>query len=271
MMVASIAHDRLNPRAKTEADRLLAIDINPARVTARSTTFITAAHWADDVRPLAGFTNTADFHFIDYPFSMDGTLLPADLPKPENVVKALDDYVGVLKGGANDQEKAEALRFVIHLVGDIHQPLHCASRVSQAFPEGDRGGNEFFIVGINSQGKRQKVKLHSFWDEGIGSFPRMGAHFKPPPIEEVTAGANDILAKCPGSEGGWTNGVPVGYEKWAQESSAIAEQFVYKDLVEGQMPGADYMKAATAIAQKRVAWAGYRLAALLNAIWPETP
>jgi hypothetical protein len=183
----------------------------------------------------------------------------------------LDQYVATLKGNGTDQDKAEALRFVIHFVGDIHQPLHCATRVSSALPEGDRGGNDFMVSGQNAQGKRQKVKLHSLWDEGIGSFPRMGAHFQAPPVAEVTTAAKEILNNCPDTDNGWKAGVPFEYEKWAAESSGIAESFVYKGLVAGQAPNAAYVKAATAIAQKRVAWAGFRLAALLNTVWPGNP
>src|SRR5262249_20134269 len=130
MMVAKIAYDRLNPTAKAQADRLLAIKIKPAGKTAKSLDFIQAAHWADDVRPLTDFAFTGDFHFIDFPFTQDGSSLPSDLPKDENALKALDDYVSTLKTSSDDSEKAEALRFIIHIVGDIHQPLHCSSRVS---------------------------------------------------------------------------------------------------------------------------------------------
>jgi hypothetical protein len=71
-----------------------------------------------------GFQQTADDHFIDYPFSQDGTALPDDLPKPENILKALQAHVQTLKSSNDDAEKAQALRFIIHFVGDIHQPLH---------------------------------------------------------------------------------------------------------------------------------------------------
>src|SRR5579859_7000912 len=93
MIVAKIAYDRLNKNAKVEADRLLAISIDPASVTAKTGDFVNAAHWADDVRPFPDFAALADNHFIDQPFSPDGSALPEDLPKPQNVVKALDEYV----------------------------------------------------------------------------------------------------------------------------------------------------------------------------------
>src|SRR5438270_13657961 len=100
-----------------------------------------AAHWPDDVR--GTMPATADEHFVDKPFFTDGSPLPADLPKPVNVIEALQATVATLQHGTSDAEKTKALRFLIHYVGDIHQPLHCATRVTQAMPEGDRGGNDF--------------------------------------------------------------------------------------------------------------------------------
>src|SRR5207253_4542130 len=78
MMVAKIAHDRLNQTARAEADRLLAVRIKPVSKTLKSLDFIQASHWPDDVRPLPDFAFTAEFHFIDFPFSQDGTALPSD-------------------------------------------------------------------------------------------------------------------------------------------------------------------------------------------------
>jgi len=167
MMVAFIAFKRLNPQAKAQAIALLARPINPAAVSKKSKDFVNASHWADDVKKLAGFEFSGDLHFIDKPFSTDATPLPTDLPKPDNIVKALQDYVNILKTSTDKDEQAQALRFIIHFVGDIHQPLHCATRVDNALPEGDQGGN---LVTIKVAGKR--LKLHSYWDDGIGTFPK---------------------------------------------------------------------------------------------------
>lgn len=91
-------------------------------------------HWADDLRPFAEFDSFKALHFIDQPFSIDGTALPTGVPGPDNVVKALEDNVNILKTSWDKDAQAQALRFIIHFVGDIHQPLHCATRVSSANP-----------------------------------------------------------------------------------------------------------------------------------------
>jgi len=268
MMIAKIAHDRLNAKAKAEADRLCAINIKPMSITGKSLDFIQASHWPDDVRSLSDFSFTADFHFVDFPFSQDGTELPADLPKEENALKALPNYVSTLKTSTDDAEKAEALRFIIHLVGDIHQPLHCSSRVSSKFPDGDRGGNDLHVSETDAEGQKHSVKLHSFWDGGLGNFPKMGTHFEPPPVTDVEAAAANLIQQIPDTDPGWDMGDAFDFHCWAQESFTLAKQQVYKELTPRKPLPQSYIQRCTPIAERRVVWAGYRLAKLLNAIWP---
>jgi hypothetical protein len=73
MIVAQIAFGRLNARAKQQVKMLLAIPIDPATISAKSPDFVNAAHWADDLRPLEEFDSFRALHFIDTPFSIDGT------------------------------------------------------------------------------------------------------------------------------------------------------------------------------------------------------
>ena len=270
MMVAQIAYDKISaedPTAKAEVDRLLAIQIDPVSVTSKSTDFVNASHWADDVRTIGNFKTTAGEHFIDNPFSADGTALPADLPETDNVVTALGKNVGILQSStADDNAKAQALRFVIHFVGDVHQPLHCATRISAGNPEGDRGGNQIMIkhtVGT----KHPAVNLHSFWDGGLDFFPKEGAHFAPPSLDSIPPAVATITSKFT-LDDKWKTGGPYNYADWANESDKIATTFVYKGIVAGQVPSDDYVSQGQGIAQYRVLTAGYRLAALLEAIWP---
>ena len=267
MMVASIAFKRLNPTAKAHVKELLAIPINPCDVTKRSPDFVNAAHWADDVRKHLGFDFAPDLHFIDFPFTADTTPLPTDLPKPHNVVKALEHYVDVLKTSVDTNEQAAALRFVIHFVGDIHQPLHCASRVDSAHHEGDQGGN-LFIIKVRGQ----DTKLHAYWDGGLGSFPKGGPApaFKPPALSKIPPAVAVALQGHPDTDPDLKLDEPFNYEAWAKESEDLAEQAAYKDIAPGGIPTAAYKTRGLEVVRKRVAFAGYRLAALLNAIWPDS-
>jgi len=266
MMTAQIAFSRLNPKAKAKAMQLLAIKIKPADVTAKSKDFVNASHWADDLRPFPEFDSFKALHFVDKPFSTDGTQLPpAD---SENIIKALEDNVNTLKTSTDKNEQAQALRFIIHFVGDIHQPLHCATRVDSAHPEGDRGGN-LFKIKIVKNGKVKSSNLHSYWDNGIGAFPPSGDNFAPPPLSKITPAANQAKAGNPASDPDLKLNDPFNFEAWAEESFQLAQDVAYKGIQSGKKPSAAYNQKALKVARKRVAWGGYRLAALLNSIWPE--
>ena len=265
MMVASIAFKRLNPTAKATVQKLLAIPINPCAVTAKSPDFVNAAHWGDDVRPSLGFEFAPNLHFVDFPFSADGTPLP-DLPEPHNIIMALEHYVEVLKTSIDTNEQAEALRYVIHFVGDIHQPLHCSTRVDSAHPKGDQGGN-LFVIKIGTQ----SVKLHSYWDGGLDSFPKSGPppSYTPPVLSKISPAVTIALQGHPDTDADLKLDDPFNYKAWAKESEDLAQQAVYKDIAAGQTPTAAYKTRGLEVVRKRVAFGGYRLAALLNAIWPD--
>jgi hypothetical protein len=263
MMTASIAFQRLNPRAKAKANALLAVPINPTDVTAKSPDFINASHWADDLRPFPEFDSFKPLHFINLPFSIDGTPIPADLPDPNNIVKALGDNVEILKTSTDQNAQAQALRFIIHFVGDIHQPLHCATRVDRDHPKGDQGGNLLKIkVGDKD------TNLHSYWDGGIGTFPKTGPNFTPPPLSEIGPAAAKAKAGNPATDPKLKLKRPFNFQGWADESFALAKTVAYKGMKNGVTPSAGYNSKAVKVARKRVTWGGYRLAALLNTIWP---
>src|SRR5436190_7673338 len=237
MIVANLAFDRLNPHAKSEVTKLLAMQITRpglsaeskillAKVTADSKDFVNASHWADDLRPISEFDSFKPLHFIDTPFSDDGTALPS-LPTP-NIISALKNALDTLKTSKDDNARAQALRFLIHFVGDIHQPLHCATRVRKANPEGDRGGN---LVSIQVPGPNQIMRttnLHSFWDGGLGTFPPGGPNFTPPSLAAVAAAASKIRAANPDTDPGLKLKDPTNFQLWAGESFSLAQEVVYK-------------------------------------------
>lgn len=234
--------------------------------TKNSPDFVNAAHWGDDVRPNLGFEFAPDLHFADFPFVVDNTP-PPDLPKPQNIIKALEHYVEVLKTSIDTNEQAEALRWVIHFVGDIHQPLHCATKVDSAHRDGDQGGNLLHIM-VGGQ----DTKLHSYWDGGLGSFPRGGPPptYAPPALSTIAPAVAIAVQGHPDTDPELKLNEPFNYQAWAKESRDLAEQAAYKDIAAGQSPSAQYVTRGLEVVRKRVAFGGYRLAALLNAIWPDS-
>ena len=267
MMTADIAFRRLNDKARAKVIELLAIEIDPAEVTAKSKNFVSASHWADDLRPFKEFDKFKPLHFVDKPFSLDGTTLP-DID-PNNIIKALQDNVEILKTSTDKKAQAQALRFVIHFVGDIHQPLHCAAKVTATLPHGDQGGNLVKIKAVNDDGSLRDTNLHSYWDGGIGAFPRQGLNYAPPPMSSIRPAADRAMKGNPSTNAGLKLEDPFDYDTWADESLYLAQKYAYKDVHAGKTQTAAYNSEATRIARRRVAWGGYRLAALLNAIWPE--
>jgi hypothetical protein len=268
MMTAEIAFARLNPNAKAQVKMLLAIPINPAATSAKSKDFVNAAHWADDIKSTPAFDSFKPLHFIDKPFSTDGTSLPA-IPAP-NIVTALRDNVKILKTSTNKNAKAQALRFIIHFVGDIHQPLHCSTRVDHAHAAGDEGGNKVTIKITDANGNLRSVNLHSYWDGGLESFPRGGPapQFAPPPLSQIPPAAALARQGNPPTDPALKLNDPFNFQAWANESFGLAKSVAYNGMTNGTQPSAAYRSKGLKVARQRVAWGGYRLAALLNSIWP---
>ena len=104
---------------------------------------------------LPDLMSSANWHYIDVPFSPDGTPL-----KPPQSPNALEQLQRILKNlGPAD------LPWLIHLTGDVHQPLHCTSRFLRAQPDGDEGGNLDFVKLDGNQGRN----LHALWDDILGT------------------------------------------------------------------------------------------------------
>jgi hypothetical protein len=268
MMTAQIAFARLNPRAKAQAKTLLAIPINPAAVSAKSKDFVGASHWADDLRSIPAFDFLKPLHFIDKSFSTDGTALPAIVVP--NIVTALRDNVKILKTSTNQNARAQALRLIIHFVGDIHQPLHCTDRVSSALPGGDHGGNLVTIKITDANGNLRSINLHSYWDGGLESFPKGGPspQFLPPSLSTIPPAAAAAIAGNPATDPAIKLNDPFNFPAWANESFSLAKSVAYNGMSNGMEPSSAYRTKGIKVTRQRVAWGGYRLAALLNSIWP---
>jgi len=160
-LVAQVAYDQLTPEKQKRVDQLISV---LAPYYPNSDTFVKAATWADNLR----FHDVSAFnpwHYIAIPYSTDGSeLIP---PDPVNIVWAIENATKALKSKrANKLEKAIFLRFLIHFLADIHQPLHCADLYSKKFPEGDKGGNLFRID------NKEFHQLHAFWDASLGEYSK---------------------------------------------------------------------------------------------------
>lgn len=256
MVVAQIAYDRLKPETRRAVDKLV-----PLGATEQNNTFVTAACWADDLK-------SEDVHFFDVWHYSDTPIYDGVYPqgKPDgDLLWALAENTRILKSKkASDFERARALRFLIHLVGDAHQPLHCVSRFSPDTPKGDRGGNDFHFLPedtVFNSSNGYLRNLHSFWDSAGGWLaapidrPLSAASKKQ--IADWAAQANAEAADMKQMAGDGD------FYRWVQEGAAIAQREAYNTPI-NTAPNAAYTANTQRICRMRIAIGGKRLADLLN-------
>jgi nuclease S1 len=276
-VVARIAWDRMTPEARAAAVRLLmnAPENSGLRALMPSAgsdeergreLFIMAAVWPDIIRSRTQVGNRyahSDWHYVDHFFEQrTPTSPPVDRPDVHlegfmlQQLPQLSATVG--DASASDSARSIALAWVLHLVGDAHQPLHNSSRITPVDTAGDRGGNLFLLAGLYPRNN-----LHAFWDSLVG----FSAPWAPGDTDEA-AYIGSVAARLEARyTPGWARSrlLPGEFERWSMEGYRISRQQVYPAwLVRGQAAPPRYQTVAWAVAQPRLALAGYRLADLLN-------
>jgi hypothetical protein len=288
MEVAAVAWPSLTPKAKKKVAQLLALNprypnwiVGASAAERPRAAFMRAATWADSIKtdpayaapdvqsaPTAGqnlgyadHLKHAYWHFVDQPFSPDGTaLVPAAAPNLATQIPIL--RAALADANASDDLKSYDLVWLLHLVGDAHQPLHTVSRYDHADPTGDRGGNNVKITG-NTQPPvcddprycpfGPPDELHAFVDDIAGS-----GYATAPVVAAATK-----LGKAPARAVADTD-----VSVWIAEGEALAVSSVYVTPIGvGVGPFTvtpAYQAAISDLGKKRIALAGARLARLLN-------
>lgn len=252
--VAYIAMDNLTPAAQKGVYALLSW----GKTQTYQENLASISNWADHVRQF-GRPETAPWHFIDLPIRKDITKADEQTYCPDNncVLNALQIYEGILGDESKSKAKRlEALKFVVHFMGDLHQPLHCAD-------DNDRGGNEK-EVRFKTPGKRgngAKIKLHALWDHLIETKTVEDPRGLATELEKNIT-AEDKVSWDKGDEG-----------DWAMESYQIAKTKIYagtdqgpQDYTDNPLPS-DYYSKMRPIVDKQLEKAGVRLAFVLNEIF----
>jgi hypothetical protein len=287
MEIAALAWTKLAPTAKQRVTALLKLNprhsswiVGAAPADQDRVAFMRAATWADSIKsdptyrdepqpsPAAaqniGYADRlkhGQWHYINQPFSADGT--PTVPPASPNVATQLHALRAALVApGTPDGVRSYDLVWLIHLVGDVHQPLHCIARFDRAHPTGDRGGNAVQIAGNTSPPVCDDPRycpfgptnnLHFFWDDLEGASyatqPALAAAARLPRPDPKQAAVLDEAV-------------------WIREGSEIARTVVYAPPIGvGAGPfavDAKYEATAHRVARERMALAGARLANLLN-------
>lgn len=238
-IIAVLAARELTPAAKVGVADLLGATDAASAMERYST-------WADEIRPER--RDTAPWHYVDIEIDSNGFDAARDCAHNDCVVRQIERDVSIIRDQSLAKPvRAEALRFLIHFVGDETQPLHCADNH-------DRGGNEVRVI-LNGD----TTNLHAVWDtavvEALGDAPAI-----------VAAGLFSKIT--PADKAAWSKGTPAS---WANECWSLAKQEVYAGL-SGRggtyapiilPPDYTHQKAGTAAEQ--LERAGVRLSAILNA------
>lgn len=282
MTVALLAWRQMTPAARRQAVALLRAaprDAGLRDVGARlgrtmdadQALFVAASTWPDLVRdpghPGSRYHRTS-WHFVDHYWRRGAAgpeLDPTRRPRPENVAERLGLLAPTL-GGAVPAGSAAAgippgvrLAWVLHLAGDIHQPLHASSLVTPRHPDGDRGGN---LDTLDARDRNPAFReLHAYWDRILETvIPRRSGE---PTLAYVARVADRVAGDQPPAAFA-SRLAPGAYAQWAREGLATAQRQVYAGVREGRRPDAAYQAAAFRAAEPAVALAGYRLADLLD-------
>jgi hypothetical protein len=285
-VVALLAERNLTPHALAMVKQILRdgpIDPSLSRYCKEGGTdpMADASTWPDDIRTLR--PETAPWHYVDIPRGTSRREIAKFCPLPEScVTQAITDQLAILRSPNIDpQKKADALRFLIHFVGDLHQPLHATTN-------NDQGGNCVPVAFFDEQPQLRNPQmeiyapnLHGIWDVNI--LARTTTDKTPEQVaSELEASFRSKIAR-------WKK-ASADVNGWAWESYQLAQKIVYGKLpvripIEfpqlvkscrdadhvsarmlklGERLEQPYLDTAAPVVQRQIAKAGARLALVLN-------
>jgi hypothetical protein len=247
-IVAEIAQRRLTPAAQAQVERALG----------RGASLASAASWADDIRDAR--PATANQHFVNIPrgalYSAARDCVPG--PRGDCVVAALERLQGELACPRDEAQLRDALRFAVHFVGDIHQPLHTIGD--------ERGGNTLMVQvdwrGLACTGRctprRAESNFHVVWDSLLitSTVWNWGAY-----VSRLEEG---WLREAPAAA---ADGAPAA---WADETHAVGRQ-IWDAMPASRVLDDAYYRQALPVQDRQLAVAGLRLARYLNEVFAPGP
>lgn len=252
-LVGELAEQQLTAAVRAQVRRLLAAEAEP--------TLGGVASWADALRQSdpPRFRETSRWHFINARSAGCAFDLARDCPDGQCVVAAIEQQRRVLSDVSLPlEQRRDALKFIVHLVGDIHQPLHASDR-------NDSGGNRFQVrlttapsTEGRSRGTTTGTNLHSVWDYHVlassgqdrnALAARLGEAV---PRAASSASASDTAAR--------EAGTPL---EWARETCGLLDAEAIYPVTNAL--DQHYLEAYRPLAERRIVQAAARLAALLNA------
>ena len=243
-IVARIAQQRLTPEARAAIVKLLGnMPMDDPNVSS----------WADFIgkeRP-----QTKPWHYVDIPTDKPAFDQNRDAPDHHCVLDQVLKFRDQLADPKlADAQKTEALKFIIHFVADLHQPLHTTARY-KADGKDDRGGNDVHVVFLG-----ENSNLHKIWDMNIVTRTAEGKSWQEF-ADQLNAQISDKEADD------WSKG---SVEDWVNQSHQLAVDVVYLGIPATNDPvvlGDEYLKTAEPVARLQLKRAGIRLAFILNRVF----
>ena len=252
-IVAEVAERLLEPTAKRSVAKILS-----------QSSMSDVANWADEIDHKPEFAWTKCMHYIDASIGRCSVDVDTDCANGCCVVKAITNYTDQVTTSSSQ----EALKFLIHFMGDVHQPLHAGHRE-------DKGGNMIEVSSdfISSDEQHKKENLHEVWDSVLikrymNTMDHSWKQFSEQIWEKIQSGLYiDEVTTCSRYKGG--DDCPLSA---AIESAGLACEFAYTDEENRQIKSRDrlserYYETRIRIVEKRLAIAGIRLSEILNKIF----
>jgi hypothetical protein len=233
-IISIIADRHLTAQARRKVEEIIGPGISLASIS----------NWADTIQRAR--PETSSWHYIDIPMAASQIDFARDCPKGNCVTAAIARSIGVVRDTLSPPEaKVEALKFLVHFVGDLHQPLHCVDN-------NDRGGSRLQVAFFG-----ERTNFHRLWDSLL--------------IERIDPNAESYAARLDGGLSQtdidvWDQGT---LDDWALETHALAVKVIYAGLPRGELPelGADYLHTAAPTIDHQLQMTGIRLANILNELF----
>lgn len=280
---AFIAWQRMSPEARNEVIRILRKAPEDSQLSTlymvygpepeelrRLEFFMIAATWPDIIRDREFPVRYRKYHHGNWHYAdtfwrqVDGRaeILP-NADEGGEAVKKLNEFDKTIRNSSlSDGEKAIAIAWIMHIIGDLHQPLHTSARVTDMEPKGDQGGN-LFLLSPKETPRDKQLNLHWFWDSIVNRVsPLRGDTCDRIYIQNL---ARRFMARYPYSPQFSRLG---SFEDLQKESFQLNPKSVYTpDLERFRPPSAKYTKNAYSLAERQITLAGYRLGDLLNEVF----
>lgn len=226
--IALIAQTQLTPKARAEVDRLLSLE--------PGATLESISTWADEHKN----RSTASWHYVNFPRGTCTYDARRDCPDGNCLVGAIQRQVVILGSNAPAEKRLQALKYVVHLVGDVHQPLHAGYA-------DDKGGNRYQV-----QFAGRGTNLHAIWDSGLIKT-----------LNESSGVLAARLSKERAKRGTGRTANEFAPVQAAEESCRIVGR---EGFYPGRTVNRDYVEQYQTILEEQLVIAGTRLASALNQV-----